>query len=97
MSDGNRRSWRRVLTVMGWTSVAFWCGALGFIVYMAPIRQAPDVAAGRVYGWANHGACVYLSRSEDLLVKAAMALAVVLFVTVALIEHKLDPWQRRLR
>jgi hypothetical protein len=62
---------------------------------MGPSRRAPDFAAGRVFGWANHGAFVYLSRREDIMVKAAMALAGVLFVLGAWIESKTDPWQRR--
>lgn len=82
---------------MGWTSVGIWTGALGFIIYMAPIRPAPDVGAGRVYGWANHGTYVYLSSCEDVMVKVAMVAAGVLFVLAAWIESKTDPWQRRVR
>jgi hypothetical protein len=93
-SDAILRRWKRLLTVVGIVSIASWCGALGFIIYMAPTRRAPDLATGHVYGWANHGTYVYLSRCEDLVVKAAMALAVVLFVTGAILEHKIDPWQR---
>jgi hypothetical protein len=96
-SDTFRRRWKRWVTVIGFASIALWCGALGFIVYMAPGRRAPDLAAGRIYGWANHGTFVYLSRCEDFMVKAAMAVAGVLFVLAAWIESKTDPWQRRAR
>jgi hypothetical protein len=92
-----RSRWKKVEKLLGGVAVAAWLCAWAVFAYIAPSRRNPEPARDRVHAWANHGSFVYLSRSEDLTLKATIAAATVLFVCSVIVDLKFDPWERRRR
>ena len=93
--DKARGRWWIVSILLVRGSVILWvCTWLAFM-YLSAVRVRPQPQLGRVFGWANHGSWVYLTRHEVLALKAIFVVAPVLFACGAIIGWKCDPWERR--
>lgn len=79
---------RRISTFLAGLAVFAWWGAWGWFVYVAPSRLNPDPALDRVHAWPDHGTYVYLSRAEDLALKATGIGTLVLFLSAVVIESR---------
>ena len=71
--------------------------AYGMSFYYRDFPSTPQPDKGRIYALNNHGYYTYLTRREHIEFEVATAVFLVPFAIAALIDHFIDPFDRRAR
>jgi hypothetical protein len=92
-----RAFWKNLMGVLMLVGIAYFL-IFGFSMYFwSSLPAAPQPDQGRVYPLNNHGAYTYMNSRESLLHEASFWVCLVCSTGAGLIDHFVDPFDRKSR